>query len=156
MGVACRHARLGMLKRDSIADVRTTLIDVTIRFRPDSRRPREFADPQRRAGCGLWERSYTDIKRVRPSEAAMMPTPRLAFISMVGTVAYLGLAVLGWGGFAAFFSHPALIAVAIATFAMSGVAVFSGANLSPGEREGRAKRWVLAVFAVIGVLAGYL
>ncbi len=86
----------------------------------------------------------------------MMPTPRLAFISMVGTVAYLGLAVLGWGGFAAFFSHPALIAVAIATLMMSGIARFSSANLSSGEREDRANRWVLPVFAVIGLLAGYL
>ena len=85
-----------------------------------------------------------------------MPTPRLAFISMVGTVAYLGLAVLGWGGFAAFFSHPALIAVAIATLMMSGIARFSSANLSSGEREDRANRWVLPVFAVIGLLAGYL
>jgi hypothetical protein len=31
----------------------------------------------------------------------------------VGTAAYLGLAVLGWGGFAAFFSHPALIALTV-------------------------------------------
>ena len=37
---------------------------------------------------------------------------RLALI-VVGTAAYLGLAVLGWGGFAAFFSHPALIALAV-------------------------------------------
>src|SRR6202171_709749 len=80
---------------------------------------------------------------------------RLALI-VVGTAAYLGLAVLGWGGFAAFFSHPALIALAIATLAMSGVAGFSGGNLSRGEREDRANRWVLAVFAVIGLLAGYL
>jgi protein-S-isoprenylcysteine O-methyltransferase Ste14 len=86
----------------------------------------------------------------------MTPTPRLTFITMVGTVAYLGLAVLGWGGFAAFFSRPALIAVAIATLMMSGAAVFSSGNLSSGEREDRGNRWVLAVFAVIGLLAGYL
>lgn len=86
----------------------------------------------------------------------MTPTPRLTFITMVGTVAYFGLSVLGWGGFVAFFSHPALIALAIATLVMSGVAVFSSGNLSSGEREDRANRWVLAVFAVIGLLVGYL
>jgi len=75
---------------------------------------------------------------------------------MVGTVAYLGLAILGWGGFAAFFSHPALIAVVIATFMMSGVALFSSGNLSPGEREDRANRWVIVAFALIGLLAAYL
>ena len=36
----------------------------------------------------------------------MTISPRLAFFSTVATFAYLGLAVLGWGGFAAFFSHP--------------------------------------------------
>src|SRR5271168_4223689 len=39
----------------------------------------------------------------------------LAFIvsqneNVIATLAYLGLAILGWGGFAAFFSHPPLIA----------------------------------------------
>jgi hypothetical protein len=34
-------------------------------------------------------------------------TPRIAFITIIATLAYLGLAILGWGGFAAFFSHPA-------------------------------------------------
>jgi hypothetical protein len=33
----------------------------------------------------------------------------------IGTLAYLGLPVLGWGGFAAFFSHPALIALTVTT-----------------------------------------
>ena len=86
----------------------------------------------------------------------MTPTPRLAFIIAAAAIAYIGLAVLGWHGFAAFFSHPALTALAIATLVMSGVAVFSGGNLSPGEREDRTNRWVLAVFAVIGLLDGYL
>jgi protein-S-isoprenylcysteine O-methyltransferase Ste14 len=86
----------------------------------------------------------------------MTPTPRLACITIVGTLAYLGLAVLGWGGFAAFFSHPARIALAIALVVLAGVALFSGGNLSPGEREDRGNRWVLVAFTLIGLLAGYL
>jgi protein-S-isoprenylcysteine O-methyltransferase Ste14 len=86
----------------------------------------------------------------------MTPTPRVAFIAVVGTLAYLGLAILGWGSFAAFFSHPALIALAIVLFVMTGVAVFSRGNLSPGEREDRGNRWVLAAFGVIGLLLAYL
>jgi hypothetical protein len=31
----------------------------------------------------------------------MTTTPRLAFITIVTTLVYLGLAILGWGGFAA-------------------------------------------------------
>jgi hypothetical protein len=41
---------------------------------------------------------------------------------LLASAAYLGLGVLGWGGFAAFFSHAALIALAIATFALAGAA----------------------------------
>ena len=82
------------------------------------------------------------VRRDRLSQAAMNLTPRLAFIIIVATLAYLGLAILGWGGFAAFFSHPARIALAIVLFLLSGIALFSGGNLSPGEREDRANRWV--------------
>jgi hypothetical protein len=60
----------------------------------------------------------------------MTVTPRMAAFTLVGTLAYFGLAILGWGGLAAFFSHPALIALAILTFVMSGVALFSGGDLS--------------------------
>ena len=86
----------------------------------------------------------------------MTPTPRLALFTIVATLTYLGLAVLGWGGFGAFFSHPALSALAVTLFVMSGVALFSSGNLSPGEREDRANRWVIVAFGLIGALAGYL
>ncbi len=76
---------------------------------------------------------------------------RLALIG-VGTVVYLGLAVLGRGGAAAFFSHTPLVALAIALFVMAGVSVFAGGNLSSGVREDRGNRWVLAVFGVVGLL----
>jgi protein-S-isoprenylcysteine O-methyltransferase Ste14 len=80
----------------------------------------------------------------------------LAIGTIVATFAYLGLAVIGGGGFAAFFSRTPLIALAIALFVLSGAALFSGGNLSPGEREDRANRWVILAFAVIGLLSAYL
>jgi protein-S-isoprenylcysteine O-methyltransferase Ste14 len=86
----------------------------------------------------------------------MTPTPRLVLTAIAGTAAYLGLAILGWGGFAAFFSHPPLTALTIVVVVMTGVSLFSAGNLSPGEREDRSNRWVLAAFAVIGLLNGYL
>jgi protein-S-isoprenylcysteine O-methyltransferase Ste14 len=84
------------------------------------------------------------------------PSPRLALFTIVATVAYLGLAILGSGGLTLFFSHPALVALAVALFAMSGVALFSEGNLNAGEREDRANRWVIVAFSLIGVLAAYL
>jgi protein-S-isoprenylcysteine O-methyltransferase Ste14 len=75
---------------------------------------------------------------------------------VVGTIVYLGVAILGWGGPAAFFSHPPLIALTIALFALSGAALFTDGNVSPGEREDRANRWVLVAFGVLGLLDAYL
>jgi len=86
----------------------------------------------------------------------MMPAPKLILFNLVATLAYLGLAILGWGGFAAFFANPARIALTIVLFALSGAALFTSGNLSSGEREDRSNRWVLWVFAVIGLLAAWL
>jgi protein-S-isoprenylcysteine O-methyltransferase Ste14 len=82
--------------------------------------------------------------------------PKIASFIAVGLIANLGLAILGWGGIAAFFSHPARTSLTIALFVMSVVGLFSGANLSRGEREDRANRWVLAAFAVVGLLNAFL
>lgn len=75
-----------------------------------------------------------------------------ALLILLGTAAYLGLAVLGWGGFTAFFSHPALIALAGVLFALAVVSFFAGGSLSPGIREDRSNRWVIVAFSVIGLL----
>lgn len=80
----------------------------------------------------------------------------MVLIVLGGTAAYLGLAILGWGGFAPFFSHAALAALAIATFAMVLASVFTQGNLSSGVREDRANRWVLAAFTLIGLALGFL
>lgn len=85
-----------------------------------------------------------------------MSVPKLAFVTVPSVAAYLGLAVLGRGGPAAFFSHPPLIAVAIVLVALSAAAVFSGGNLSPGVREDRTNRWVIAVLIPVGFLSAYL
>jgi len=76
--------------------------------------------------------------------------------TIVATAAYLGLAIFGRGGFAAFFSHPALTALAVVLILLTGAALFSRGNLSPGMREDRANRWVIPAFGLIGVLAAYL
>ena len=80
---------------------------------------------------------------------------RLGFI-VLGACAYTGLAVLGWGGFRSFFSHPALIALVAVLFALSILSFFAGGNLNAGVREDRGNRWVIPVFGVIGFLNAYL
>jgi protein-S-isoprenylcysteine O-methyltransferase Ste14 len=80
---------------------------------------------------------------------------RLTFIAL-GACGYTGLAIVGWGGFRRFFSHAGLIALVVVLFALSVVSFFAGGNLSPGVREARSNRWVIAAFAVIGFLNAYL
>ena len=75
---------------------------------------------------------------------------------LIGTAAYFALAVIGWGGLAAFFSHPARAALAVVTVALAVMAGFVGGNLSSGIREDRGNRWVLAAFGVLGLLSAWL
>lgn len=84
----------------------------------------------------------------------MGPATRV-FLVVLSTAACLGLAILGWDG-APFFSNSARIVLAAATLAMGLVAVFAGGNVSPGVREDRGDRWLIAAFSVIGLLDGFL
>ncbi|QQX84444.1 isoprenylcysteine carboxylmethyltransferase family protein [Cupriavidus necator] len=86
----------------------------------------------------------------------MRPTPGMAIATLAGTLAYLAIAIAGWGGIASFFAHPARMALTLVLFALSVAAIFSGGNISSGMREDRGNRWVLAVFGVLGLLAAYL
>jgi protein-S-isoprenylcysteine O-methyltransferase Ste14 len=76
--------------------------------------------------------------------------------SLGGVAVYLGLAIVGWGGFDAFFSNPARTALVIATAAMVIAASFSSGNLSAGEREDRSNRWVIGALGLIGLLSAWL
>ncbi len=80
----------------------------------------------------------------------------LVLASIGGVLGFLGLAVLGWGGFDPFFSNPARIAVVIATVAMVVVGLSSSVNLSTGEREDRSNRWVIGALGLIGILSAWL
>ena len=73
-----------------------------------------------------------------------------------GTAAYLGLAILGWGGWTAFFAHPARVALALVLAVLAGVALCADGNLSPGLREDRGNRWVIGALTLLGLLAAYL
>jgi protein-S-isoprenylcysteine O-methyltransferase Ste14 len=86
----------------------------------------------------------------------MKQNGKLLLSTFVASLVYFGLAIAGWGGFAAFFSHPPLTALIAVNVALFVAAMFTDGNISPGEREDRANRWVLPAFAVIGFLSAYL
>lgn len=85
-----------------------------------------------------------------------MPSLKMLILGVAGTAVSLGLAILGAGGFAAFFSNPARTATAVLTVVLMALALVSGANLSSGEQEDRANRWVLPALAIIGLLNAFL
>ncbi len=83
--------------------------------------------------------------------------PRARIVALiVGLTAFLGLAIAGLGGFAVFFSHLPLIALAIVLAGLGVAAFFAGGNLSSGEREDRSNRWVIPVFSVLSLFLAYL
>jgi len=80
---------------------------------------------------------------------------KIVLTTVISMLVQFGLAILGWGGFAAFFSHPAFVATTAGAIVASIVALFSRGNLSSGEHEDRGNRWVLGAFTVLAILLAY-
>ena len=81
----------------------------------------------------------------------------LRFVAIGASMAaYFGLAVLGAGGQAAFFSQPALTGLTLVFAALGATAFLAGGNMSSGEREDRSNRWVIPVFMALGLALAYL
>lgn len=80
----------------------------------------------------------------------------LRIVVLVSGLIYFGLSVLALGGPGPFFSHPPLVALCAVGLALAVVSLYSAGSLSPGEREDRGNRWVIAVFGIIGVLDAFV
>jgi len=80
-----------------------------------------------------------------------MLSRKMATTAFVSVAVYLALAIVGEGGFGAFFSHPALAALALVAVAALVASLFSQVNLNAGEREDRANRWVIPAFGALGL-----
>jgi protein-S-isoprenylcysteine O-methyltransferase Ste14 len=73
-----------------------------------------------------------------------------------GTGAFVGLAALGWGGWSSLLQHPARVAFVVVIFAVTGAALASPVNLSSGEREDTASRWLFVPTLVGTTLIAWL
>jgi protein-S-isoprenylcysteine O-methyltransferase Ste14 len=85
-----------------------------------------------------------------------MTNPRMAAATVLSIVAFLGLAIVGAGGVARFFSYPPLIAVGLVTIVLGVVSLFSEGHIGSGVKEDRSNRWVIAALSVLGVVDAYL
>ena len=81
---------------------------------------------------------------------------RLAVVTVLSVIAYLGLAIVGAGGPGRFFSYPPLTAVTLVTIALGVAGLFSEGHIGAGVKEDRSNRWVIAALGVLGVLGAYL
>jgi protein-S-isoprenylcysteine O-methyltransferase Ste14 len=81
---------------------------------------------------------------------------RLAVVTVLSIIAYLGLAIVGAGGPGRFFSYPPLTAVTLVTIALGVAGLFSEGHIGAGVKEDRSNRWVIAALGVLGVLGACL
>lgn len=84
-----------------------------------------------------------------------MSRTKCIFLGIFSIVLQFALAILGWGGFAAFFAMPAIRAMTAATVVIAAAAFLTGGNVSPGIKEDRKNRWVLKAFSVIAILGAF-
>jgi protein-S-isoprenylcysteine O-methyltransferase Ste14 len=83
------------------------------------------------------------------------PLARVVLLVLSAGV-YLGLAIAGFGGAVAFFSDPAMTALAGVIIVLSVVTYFSGGSANPGVREDRSNRWVIWVLSAVALVSAYL
>lgn len=74
---------------------------------------------------------------------------------VVSFVVQYALAIAGWGGWTAFFSHPPFRVLVAVWVILGALAVFSGGGITKGEKEDRSNRWVLAAFSLIALLMAF-
>lgn len=84
-----------------------------------------------------------------------MSSFKILITSVVTIGIQYGLAIAGWGGWSAFFAHPALRALVWVTVGLVALAIPSGGGLSTGVKEDRGNRWVLAAFSILALLMAY-
>jgi protein-S-isoprenylcysteine O-methyltransferase Ste14 len=88
----------------------------------------------------------------------MKPLPKwgIVLFTAVSLALYIGLAVLGWGGWSAFMANPVRAGAVIATVVIAVAAMFTSGNISSGRREDTRNRWIFLPFLAIGLLLARL
>lgn len=77
---------------------------------------------------------------------------KCVFLGIFSILSQFTLAILGEGGFLAFFSVPAIRWVTVATVGISTAGFFADSNISSGVKEDRGNRWVMMAFGGIAIL----
>lgn len=76
---------------------------------------------------------------------------KMCIVTLPMAIGQFALAIYLLGGWKAFASHSSLLALIAVTVILMFVAPFSKANLSSGEKEDRANRWIFIALGVIAI-----
>jgi protein-S-isoprenylcysteine O-methyltransferase Ste14 len=79
------------------------------------------------------------------------PSGLAAGLAIGATTIYMALAVFARGGWSAFVSEPALVALLACTVVLAAASLFTRGNLDRGIREDRGNRWVIGAIGLIGL-----
>jgi protein-S-isoprenylcysteine O-methyltransferase Ste14 len=101
--------------------------------------------------AGRWHTAHNGAEAEEGVALVLSSAIRLLLVAG-GTVIYLALAILAYGGITAFFSQPALATLAVVVVLLAVAGYFAGGNISSGEREDRGNRWVLSAFGILLLL----
>jgi len=92
----------------------------------------------------------------RPGPMQALPKWKLIPSLVFSVLIYLGLAALGWRGWGPLMAHPARAGAVLTVIVSSIAALFTRGNLSSGQREDTANRWIFLPLLVLGFLGAWL
>ncbi len=85
------------------------------------------------------------------------PTLSIILLTLLPTLAFLGIMVWAYGDVERFFQHSARLGMVIATVLLAILALFSGSSgLSGGQREDRSNRWIFAPVLLLSIALAWL
>jgi protein-S-isoprenylcysteine O-methyltransferase Ste14 len=101
--------------------------------------------------------SKNDVPTTLKANGGNRPKWLLILLTMVPTVAFLGIVVWAYGDATRFFEHPARAGLVVATVLLTVLALFSDSSgLGSGEREDRGNRWIFLPFFLLSLLLAWL
>ncbi len=99
----------------------------------------------------------TTTEAIGDKNGAHRPTLSIILLTLLPTLAFLGIMVWAYGDVERFFQHPARLGMVIATVLLAILALFSGSSgLSGGQKEDRSNRWIFAPVLLLSIALAWL
>jgi protein-S-isoprenylcysteine O-methyltransferase Ste14 len=83
-------------------------------------------------------------------------TAALVALATLLSIIYVTLAIVAFGGFTAFFSNPARVAISISLILFAAITPLCGCHIAPAIEEHRGNDWIFPPLLVLGLTMGCL